>query len=206
MDFLSLIPEPLTVTTGNFLARDLVRGFKRLERLQTLAAGKGFVLAPRRVHTPNLSKLDALDRKLRGFPTRRRLLTVKEFALYLDALRQMRRSVAGLARQVRRYNHNASQERYLGRVGRLFLDAPADVLERFILNRGNRAGSNLHAVALARMRNDGLPREKLAEWGSKGAQARWEKRPATTVEEGSISSPAGSSLNQDRASSGRASM
>jgi hypothetical protein len=61
------------------------------------------------------------------------------------------------------------QEAYLARIGRLFLDAPADVLEKFILNRRNLAGSNLHAAALARMRSDRLPREKLAEWGRRAS-------------------------------------
>jgi hypothetical protein len=135
----------------------------------------------RRVHTPSLSKLDALKRKLRDFPTRRRLLTIKEFTVYLDALHKMRRSVAGLAEQVHRQGHRNAQEAYLARVGRVFLDAPPAVLEEFIVNRPNRAGSNLHAAALARIRNEGLPHEKLAEWGRKGAQTRWKKPLAGVV-------------------------
>jgi hypothetical protein len=64
LDFLSLIQEPFPsmAATDNFLARDLARTFKWLERLERLAARKGLVLAPRRVHVPSLSKLDALER------------------------------------------------------------------------------------------------------------------------------------------------
>lgn len=125
---------------------------------------------------PNLSKLDALERQLREFPTRRRLLTIKQFATFTDTIRRLRRSVAGLTGQVRKYEHRARQAAYLARIGRLFLDAPDDVLERFILSRQNRAGANVHAVALARKREAKLTSAKLAEWGRKGAEVLWQKR------------------------------
>jgi hypothetical protein len=104
---------------------------------------------------PNLFKLNALGHELRAFPTRWRLLTVKEFQTYADAPLRTRLSVAGLAKQVRKSQHRDRQEAYLARIGRLFLDAPDDMLESLILNRRNSAGWNLHAAALARMRNDG---------------------------------------------------
>jgi hypothetical protein len=44
----------------------------------------------------------------------------------------LRRSVAGLTGQVRKYEHRARQAAYLARIGRLFLDAPDEILERFI--------------------------------------------------------------------------
>jgi hypothetical protein len=72
----------------------------------------------------------------------------------------------------------------VARIGPLFLDAPADVLESFMLYRGNASGSNIHAAALARKRNANLPREKLSEWGRKGAEAMWVKRRACTEEGG----------------------
>jgi len=178
-DYLKLLPEPpLAIDTMNFFARDLAQHFQRVDRLKRLASKKGIVFGPERVHLPNLAKLDALERELRTFPTRRRFLTVKQFPAYADALRRMRRTMAGLTEQMRKSQHRDRQEAYLARVGRLFLDAPPDVLESFILNRSNNAGSNLHATALARMRNDGLSHEKLAEWGRRGAQARWAKRRA----------------------------
>jgi hypothetical protein len=92
------------------------------------------------------------------------------------ASRSRRRSVAGLAQQARKSQHRDRQEAYLARIGRLFLDAPADVLESFILDRRDKKGANIHAVALARKRNANLPRERLSEWGRKGAEALWRKR------------------------------
>jgi hypothetical protein len=183
LDFLSLIQEPFssTVATNNLLARDLAKTCKRLERLERLAARKGLVLAPRRVHVPNLSKLDALERELREFPTRRRLLTIKQFATFMDVIRRLRRSVAGLAGRVRKCEHRARQAAYLARIGRLFLDAPDEVLESFIFNRRNRAGANVHAVALARKRGVNLPPAKFAEWGRRGAEALWAKRRTARV-------------------------
>jgi hypothetical protein len=106
-----------------------------MDRLRGLAAGRDFVVAPQRVYVPNLDKLSGLERELREFPTRRRLLTVKQFLTYADALRRMRRAVAGLAQRVRKSQHSEGQEAYLARIGRLFLDAPADVLAGFVLNR-----------------------------------------------------------------------
>jgi hypothetical protein len=176
-DFLGLLPgpPPLPASTANRFARILERSFERVERLKRLVAGKDYVVVPQRVHVPNLAKLDELEQELREFPRRRRLLTIPQFMVWADELRQMRRSVVGLAEEVRKSQHSDRQEAYLARFGRLFLEAPGDVLESFILNRPNKAGSNLHAVALARMRNHGLPRDKLAEWGRKGAAARWAK-------------------------------
>jgi hypothetical protein len=190
MHLLSALQEPFlfTRTAGNAFAHELSRRIKRLDRLERLIGRRGIGLLPRRVHAPNLSKLDALESQLRSFPTRRRLLTVKQFSAYMDALRQMRGSVAALGIQLRKCRHNARQERYLARIGRLFLDAPPAVLEGFILNRNNRRGSNFHAAALARMRGEGLTREKLAEWGRKGAEARWRNSRAATVADGTITS------------------
>jgi hypothetical protein len=139
--------------------------------------------------------LDALERELREFPTRRRLLTIKQFATFTDTIRQLRRSVAGLTGQVRKYEHRARQAAYLARIGRLFLDAPDEVLERFILSRQNAAGENVHAVALALKRSLMLPPRQLAEWVRKGAQARWAKGKTANGEE-LLSSPAAASLNE----------
>jgi hypothetical protein len=186
----------LYVRDANQFASNLIRRLERQERLERLAAGKDFVFAPRRVHAPNLSELEALERELQELPTRRRLLTIKQFRVYTDALWRLKRAVAGLIDQVMRYDHGRRQERYLARVGRLFLDAPPEVVERFILNRGDRRGANLHAVALARRRSSRLSREKLSEWGRKGAHSLWAKRGKAIAPAQPKASPAESSPNE----------
>jgi hypothetical protein len=204
-ELVRLLAEPLRFDAAakNPLARSLARHLRRLERLKKLSAGRDFLFQPQRVHVPNLSKLSVLEHELRELPTRRKLLTVKEFATYVDVLRRMQRCVAGLAAQVRGFQHLHRQEAYKARIGRIFLDAPDELLESFIVNRRNRTGSNLHAAFLARIRNDRLPREKLVEWGRKGAQARWARRRAATPGEESIPSPVESSLNGAEASNAR---
>ena len=200
-DFLKLLPAPFTVSDRSLgsYARQLALRRQRLERLSARAAAKGFVIAPQRVHPPNLTKLQSLVRELETFPTRRRLLKRSEFRIYTDALRRMRRTQAGLIRKVEQAEHRGRQERYLARIGRLFLDAPDDVLESFIVGRRNRSRKNLHAAALARMRAANLRPGQLSEWGRRGAQARLDKR-LVRIDAQTTSIPAASSLNEDPAS------
>jgi hypothetical protein len=65
---------------------------------------------------------------------------------------------------------------------RLFLDAPDEVLEAFIIGRRNRSGKNFHAAALARMRAANLQSGRLSEWGRRGAQVQLEKRRAAMLD------------------------
>jgi hypothetical protein len=183
-DFLKLLPEPFALSNRSLgaYARQLALRRQRLERLTMHAVAKGFVVAPQRVHAPHLAKLQSLVRELDTFPTRRRLLKRSEFRVYADALRQTRRAIAGLIRKVQKAEHCGRQERYLARVGRLFLDAPDDMLESFIIGRRNKSGKNLHAAALARMRAENLRRGQLSEWGRRGARARLQKREITGID------------------------
>jgi hypothetical protein len=173
---------------------------QRLERLKTRAGKTGFVVAPERIHAPDLAKLNALERELETFPTRRRLLKRSEFRVYANTLRRMQRTIAGLISRVRESGHRAREERYLARIGRLFLDAPDDVLESFIVSRRNRSGKNLHAAALARMRAANLRPGQLSEWGRRGVQVRLEKRRIAGTKVESIPSPLASSTNENPAS------
>jgi hypothetical protein len=183
-DFLKLLPAPFALSDSSLgsYARQLELRRQRLERLKMRAAAKGFVIAPQRVHPPNLAKLKSLERKLEMFPTRRRLLKRGEFRAYADALRRIQRAIFGLIHKIQNSEHRSRQERYLARVGRLFLDAPDDVLESFIVSRRTRSGHNLHATALARIRASKLPPGQLAEWGRRGAQARLQKRSITAID------------------------
>ena len=88
----------------------------------------------------------------------------------------MRRALAGLINKVQESEHRARQERYPARVGRLFLDAPDDMLESFVIGRRNKSGKNLHAAAMARMRAANLRPGQLSELGRRGAQMRLQKR------------------------------
>ncbi len=183
-DLLKLLPEPFALSDRSLrsYARQLALRRQRLERLSARAAAKGFVIAPQRVHVPNLAKLKALERVLEAFPTRRRLLKRSEFRIYTDVLRPMRRVLAGLMGKVEQAAHRGRQERYLARIGRIFLDAPDEVLESFIVGRRNQSGKNLHAAAMARLRAANLRPSQLSEWGRRGAQARLRKRSITGVD------------------------
>jgi hypothetical protein len=68
---------------GNYRVREFARSLRRHARIQLLL--NSYELAdiqiPERVHTPNLSNLAALERELRQYPTRRRLLTIAQFGV-----------------------------------------------------------------------------------------------------------------------------
>jgi hypothetical protein len=202
IDFLKLLPKPLVLSDRSLgaYARQLELRRLRLERLKASSAKRGFVVAPQRVHAPNLAKLQTLEKELEVFPTRRILLKRSEFRVYADALRRMRRTVSGLIRQVRECEHRSGQDRYLARIGRLFLDAPDEVLESFIVSRRNRSGKNLHAAALARIRAANLQPGQLSEWGRRGARVRLEKHRVAKIGGESTPSPTASSPNETQVS------
>ena len=184
-------------------ARRLEQRRERLQRLTARFAGKGFVTIPRQIHLPKLTQLEALAKEVETLPTRRKCLTRKEFGIYVDALRQMRGVIAGLMRKVQDAGHRARQDRYLVKIGQLFLDAPPDVLEGFILTRRNQAGRNLHAAALARMR--AATPQQLSEWGRRSAEVRRQKRPLIAAA-ASTPSPSVSSANESATASSRESV
>ena len=150
-----------------------------MRRLTARFAGKEFVESPRRIDVPKLTQLEKLERDLATFPTRRKLLTKKQFALYMDGLRQMRGAIAGMIRKVQNIGGRADQDRYVMKIGRLFLDAPPNVLETFIASRRNSRGRNLHAVAMARLRR--ATPQQLAEYGRRGGKATQAKARALSA-------------------------
>jgi len=168
-DLLRLLPSPIMLPDRSLTdyARQLDRRRERIRRLTARFEGKGFVEKPRQVHVPKLAKLEAVEREIALVPTKRRLLTISQFRIYMDGLRQVRSAIAGLKREVQEVRHRARQDRYLVKLGRLVTDAPDDVFETFILSRRNKAGRNLHASALARMKR--ADSRQLSEWGKRGA-------------------------------------
>jgi hypothetical protein len=137
-DLLKLLPSPIVVPDESLAryARRLEQRRQRLQRLTARFAGKEFVMIPRQIHLPKLTRLEALAKQVETFPTRRKCLTRKEFGIYVDALRQVRGVIAGLMRKVQDAGHRADENRYLLKIARLFLDSPPDVFETFIASRG----------------------------------------------------------------------
>ena len=110
--------------------------------------------------------------------------------IYLDTVLRLRDAIVVAIRKIRQSEQRDYQQRYLARVGQIFLDAPPDVLEGFILTRRNQAGRNAHAAALARMR--AATSQQFSEWGRRSAEVRRQKRlsaaaVATTTQ--SVASP-----------------
>jgi hypothetical protein len=105
-------------------------------------------------------------------------------------------------RKIRQSEQRDYQQRYLARVGQIFLDASPEVLEGFILTRRNQAGRNVHAAALARLRR--ATPHQLSEWGRRSAEVRRQKRLTAVV--APTSSPAESFSSESAAASSRESV
>src|SRR5262249_53311218 len=136
-DLMKLVPGPFLVSDRSLAeyARRLDRRRERLQRLTARLAGKEFVTIPRQIHVPKLVQLESMANQIDALPTCRKCLKRAEFRIYMDALRQLRGTVAGLVRKVQNIGYRADEDRYLMKVGRLFLDAPPDVFGAFILIR-----------------------------------------------------------------------
>jgi hypothetical protein len=102
-----------------------------------------------------------------------------------------------MIRKVQQSEHRAAQLRYLARVGQIFLDASPEVVERFIITRRNRAGRNLHAAAMARMKR--ATPQQLAEWGRRGGEVSQRKRLSAAAT--ATSKPGVASANESAAAS-----
>jgi hypothetical protein len=174
----------------------------RLERALAHRTWKEIVLRPRNVKVPKLARLEALAKKVETFPTHRKCLTRREFAVYVDDLRQVRGAIATLARKFRRLENIDKQYRYWARVGEIFLDAPSGAFESFLAGRRNRRGQNVHAVAMARLRRS--TSQQLSEWGRRGAEVRRQKRLTAVV--APTSSPTESFSSESAATSSRESV
>jgi hypothetical protein len=129
-------------------------------------------------HLSGAAKLPISHRKaVETLPTRRKRLKRSEFKIYLDTMRRLRGAIVVAIRKIWQSEQRDYQQRYLAVVGQIFLDAPPDVLEGFILTRRNQAGRNLHAAALARMR--AATPQQLSEWA--GAARRRGGKSARSV-------------------------
>jgi hypothetical protein len=194
-DFLNLLPRPVFPNRSLVaMERQLDVRRARLERALAHRTKKEIVLRPRLVRVPKLIRLEALAKQVETLPTHRKCLTRREFAVYVDALRQMRGVIATLVRKFRRLENIDKQYRYWARVGEIFLDAPSDAFESFLVTRRNHSGKNLHAVAMVRMRH--ATPQQLAEWGRRGGQASQRKRRLTAAAAESTTSPRGASPNE----------
>jgi hypothetical protein len=170
----------------------LSRRRERLERAMNARIKRDFVPQSRNLRIPSVVRLEGLATQVTMLPTRRRCLKRREFQIYLDTVHRLRDAIVVAIRKIRQFEQRDYQQRYLARVGQIFLDAPPDVLEGFILTRQDQAGRNLHAAALARLRR--ATPQQLSEWGRRSAEVRRQKR-ALTAADGPTSSPSVSSRN-----------
>jgi hypothetical protein len=145
MDLLRQLAPPIALSDRSLtdIERRLDQRRERLRRLMARRTKKEIVLVvPKRINTPSLVRLERLEKEIAAVPVRRKLLTRKEFGIHMDALHRMQGAVVGLKRKVEAAENYRAQERYLARVGQIFLDAPPDVLETFIVSR--RPGRKRH--------------------------------------------------------------
>jgi len=168
------------------------RCYKTLARVERLeqrlirgaTARQGWGCEPRRVFRPDLEALKQLQNEIAGLPKRRRIRA--------EQARRLLKQIERLVRRQRRVETlvfralwQQDQIRYRGYIGNVVLrklETPdgLDRLLEWLIWRKGLDGHNPHAVALALKRKLMLPPGQLAEWGRKGAQARWTKRPAAT--------------------------
>ena len=144
-EILKLLPSPVVLPDRSLTALQhrLDQRRERLRRLMAHRARKEIVLVlPQRITSPSLVTLERLERDLATIPTRRKLLTRAQYKIHMDALRRMKGVIAAVIRKVQAAENYRKQERYLARVGQIFLDAPGDVLETFIV--GRRPGRKRH--------------------------------------------------------------
>ena len=152
----------------------------------------------RNLQIPSTVRLEGLLEQIQTLPTRRKCLTRAEFKVYLDTVLRVRDAIVVAIRKIRQSKQRDYQQRYLARVGQIFLDATPDVLEGFILTRRNQVGRSVHAVAMARMRR--ATSQQLSEWGRRGAEVRRQKR-ALIAAAGPTSNPSVASANESATSS-----
>jgi hypothetical protein len=185
-----LLPMPeLPDRSLTAIERQLDFRRERLERLAARLGRQAFVLRPRHIHVPDLAEFDALEQRLAALPDRRTHLTVQEFKVVADVIRKLREAVAGLRHRVVRTEGRWAHDRYLARVGKLVVDGSPELLESYIAGRHNRAGRNVHAAAMGRLRAAKLGPARLSEWGRRCAAARREKRRAAMYGESTSSAP-----------------
>jgi hypothetical protein len=199
-DILKLLPPPIVLPGSSLTAieRQLSRRRERLERAMNARTRQDFVPQSRNLQMPSVVRLEGLLEQIETLPTRRKCLTRAEFRVYLDTVLRVRDAIVVAIRKIRQSEQRDYQQRYLARVGQIFLDAPPDVLEGFILTRRNQAGRNVHAAALARMRS--ATPQQLSEWGRRSAEVRRQKR-ALIAAAGPTSSPSVASANESATAS-----
>jgi hypothetical protein len=199
-DILKLLPPPIVLPGSSLtaIARQLSRRRERLERAMSARTRQDFVPQSRNLQMPSVVRLEGLAKEVETLPTRRKLLKRSEFKIYVDTVLRLRDAISVAIRKIRQSEQRDYQQRYLARVGQIFLDATPDVLEGFILTRQNQAGRNVHAAALARMRR--ATPQQLSEWGRRGAESRRQKR-ALIAAAAPTSSPSVASANESATAS-----
>jgi hypothetical protein len=144
-EILKLLPSPVVLPDRSLTALEhrLDQRRQRLCRLMAHRTRKEIVLVvPQRINSPSLVTLERLERDIATIPTRRKLLTRAQYKIHMDALLRMKGVIVAVIRKVQAAENYRKQERYLARVGQIFLDAPVDVLESFIV--GRRPGRKRH--------------------------------------------------------------
>ena len=136
-DILKLLPQPIVLPDRSLAAieRQLSHRRERLERAMKARLRQDFVPQPRHFQMPSTVRLEGLLEQIETLPTRRKCLTRAEFRVYLDTLLRVRNAIVTAIRKIRQSRQRDYQQRYLARVGQIFLDAPANVLEKFIVGR-----------------------------------------------------------------------
>jgi hypothetical protein len=171
---------------------------RRLIRCATARQRWGY--EPRRVFRPDLEALKQLRNEIAGLPKRRRLRAEQARSLLkqIERLVRRQRRVETLLFRALRQQDQIRYRGYIGNVVLRKLETPdgLDRLLEWLIWRKGLAGQNPHAVALALKRSVMLPPGQLAEWGRKGAQARWAKREPPVIGDEPTSRRAASSLNE----------
>jgi hypothetical protein len=170
-----------------------------LEKLERRARRGSY--EPRRVFRPNLEELKQLRKEIAGLPKRRRIRAeqARRLLKFMDQHARRQRRIDTLVTQAL---HRHDQILYRLRLGGLVwkkLETPNGLdrlLQWLILDRTNARGENVYAVALALKRKLMLPPGQLAEWGRKGARARWAKREPASIGDEPTSRRGASSLNE----------
>lgn len=206
---LSELSQPHSAASPAAAAR-CYKTLARVERLEQrlirgAAARQGWGYEPRRVFRPDLEALKQLQNEIAGLPRRRRIRAeqARRLLKQIERLVRRQRRVETLVFRALRQQDQIRYRGYIGNVVLKKLETPdgLDRLLEWLIWRKGLDGQNPHAVALALKRSVMLPPGQLAEWGRKGAQARWAKRRTASAGADSIASPLESSRNEAQAAS-----
>ena len=89
-----------------------------------------FVPQSRNLQMPSVVRLEGLAKEVETLPTRRKLLKRSEFKIYRDTVLRLRAAIVVAIRKIQQSEQRDYQQRYLARVGQIFLDAPPECWRR----------------------------------------------------------------------------